>query len=156
MTGAEAIARRLDRRKFLLGAAGVAAGASAIGTFAQMAEAGVSRAGPAGPILPQAKPGESRVDLSGLGIPPPLDSIQNNIPGPAGQSTPFLQLPFEGFDVDPSQVGDFRGNLAYAIFTGEATGSDGNTYNMEFDLRLMAGRYIDVNGLEQRGAWGFF
>lgn len=156
MTGAEAISRRLDRRKFLLGAAGVAAGASAIGTLADVANAGVSRAGPAGPTLPAAKPGESRIDLTGFGLEPPLDFIQNNVPGPVGQSTPFLQLPYEGFDVDPSQVGDFRGNLAYAIFIGKATGNDGVTYDMEFDFRVMAGRYIDVNGLEQRGAWGFY
>ncbi len=50
----------------------------------------------------------------------------------------------------------FQGFTAFAVLSGQATGSDGKTYNVEFDVRVMEGEYIAEDGSHQRGTFGFF
>jgi hypothetical protein len=46
-----------------------------------------------------------------------------------------------------------RHRLAY--LAGSATGSDGNRYNLEADLRAMEGAYVAEDGTRQRGLFAF-
>ena len=51
---------------------------------------------------------------------------------------------------------NFKGFTAFAILSGQAEGSDGKTYNVEFDLRVMEGEYIAEDGSHQQGTFAFF
>jgi len=67
-------------------------------------------------------------------------------------------LPFsggapQGLNVEPSTITDFRGATAMAYHVGEAKGSDGNTYNLETDIRAMEGKYVAVDGKTRRGSF---
>jgi hypothetical protein len=61
-----------------------------------------------------------------------------------------------GLDVDPSLLTDFQGFSTFAVIAGQAVGSDGKVYNVEFDVRVMEGEYIAENGSRQHGVFGFF
>jgi hypothetical protein len=50
----------------------------------------------------------------------------------------------------------FSGSPAFAVLSGQAEGSDGKTYNVEFDLRVMEGEYIAEDGSHQQGTFAFF
>lgn len=39
---------------------------------------------------------------------------------------------------------------------GKPRAADGKTYNVEFDLRVMEGKYVAEDGSHHRGAFGFF
>jgi len=47
---------------------------------------------------------------------------------------------------------DFRGSSALAYHAGTARGSDGQTYNLETDMRAFEGDYV-VDGEERHGAF---
>jgi hypothetical protein len=49
-----------------------------------------------------------------------------------------------------------KGFTAFAILAGHAEGSDGKTYNIEVDLRVMAGEYVAEDGSRQQGTFAFF
>lgn len=78
------------------------------------------------------------------------------LPGPTDATTPFLDLPGEGLDVEPSTITDFRGRTAFAVVSGQAHGNDGTRYNVEFDVRVMEGRYVADDGSRRDGAFAFF
>ena len=68
---------------------------------------------------------------------------------------PFSGATLQGFDVDPTTIGDFRGFSALAYHAGTATGSDGATYNLETDMRAFKGRYVDADGNKHFGTFAF-
>jgi hypothetical protein len=61
-----------------------------------------------------------------------------------------------GLDVEPSTFTNFQGFTAFAILSGQATGSDGKIYNVELDVRVIEGEYIAEDRSHQRGTFGFF
>jgi hypothetical protein len=61
-----------------------------------------------------------------------------------------------GLDVEPSLLTNFQGFTTFAVISGQATGSDGKTYNVEFDVRVMEGEYVAEGGSHHRGTFGFF
>jgi hypothetical protein len=66
---------------------------------------------------------------------------------------PFTGVELQGLNVEPSTITDFRGTTALAYHIGEARGSDGNTYDLETDIRVMDGRYVAVDGTTRRGTF---
>jgi hypothetical protein len=54
------------------------------------------------------------------------------VPGPT-------ELGFQGEDYEPSVITHFQGLTAIAYLLGTATGSDGRTYDMFNDMRVMSG-----------------
>ena len=103
--------------------------------------------------LPAPKPIPGVTDLSGLGLVPPYDFIHIFAPGPVGIVLPFTQVPLEGLNVEPSTITDFHGATAAAYHIGKARGSDGHTYNLETDLRVMEGKYVAVDGTTRHGSF---
>jgi hypothetical protein len=92
----------------------------------------------------------------GVDLGEPIGLIHWFLPGVEGTATPFGELPGMGLDVEPSTLTDFQGFNAYAVITGQAEGSDGKIYNVEFDVRVMEGDYIAEDGSAQHGVFGFF
>ena len=90
--------------------------------------------------LPAPKPIPGGNDLSGFGLAPPYDFIHVFGPGPVSTVLPFTGGALQGLNVEPGTITDFRGATAVAYHVGEAKGSDGNTYNLETDFRVMEGR----------------
>jgi hypothetical protein len=76
-------------------------------------------------------------------------------PGPPDITLPFTGLTLQGLDVEPSVITDYKGVTALAFHAGTATGSDGNQYNLETDMRAMEGSYVAENGTRQRGLFAF-
>ena len=103
--------------------------------------------------LPEPKPIPGGVDLSELGLKPPYDFIHEFLPGPEGVVLPFTQVALEGLDVEPSTITDFKGASTLAYHVGKAKGSDGKTYDLETDIRVMEGRYVSVEGTRRRGTF---
>jgi hypothetical protein len=88
----------------------------------------------------------------GIDIPPLIHVF---VPGPEGQVLPFTQTVLEGFDVEPSTITDFKGFTALAYLLGTATGSDGEQYNLEVDIRGFEGKYVAEDGSVNFGTFGF-
>lgn len=152
-----AIARPVNRRQVLAGtgAAALAGSAGVIGT-AGPALAG-SRRGKEGRTRPAALPAPSPIPGgTEVGLPSPLDFIHFFLPGPTDAKTPILGLPGEGLDVEPSTITNFRGRSAFAVLSGQARGSDGAPYDVEFDVRVLEGRYVAEDGSRHHAAFGFF
>ena len=103
--------------------------------------------------LPEPKPIPGELDLSGLGLKPPYDFIHQFSPGPKGVVLPFTKVPLQGLNFEPSTITDFKGATALAYHVGKAKGSDGKTYNLETDIRVMEGRYVSVEGTTRRGTF---
>jgi hypothetical protein len=103
--------------------------------------------------LPAPKPIPGGSDLSGFGLVPPYDFIHVFGPGPVGIVLPFTGGALQGLNVEPSTITDFRGVTALAYHVGEAKGSDGNTYNLETDFRVMEGQYVAVDGTTRHGSF---
>jgi hypothetical protein len=103
--------------------------------------------------LPEPKPIPGGTDLSELGLEPPYDFIHTFAPGPKGVVLPFTKVEFEGLNVEPSTITDFDGATAVAYHVGKARGSDGKTYNLETDIRIMEGRYVGVEGTRRQGTF---
>lgn len=140
----------LGRRRLLAGAGAVAlTGAVGSATPAQ-AHGGHRHAHRM--VLPAPKPIPGGTEV---GLPAPYDFIHIFLPGPTDATTPFLGLPGEGLDVEPSTITDFRGRTAFAVVSGTARGNDGEMYNVEFDVRAMEGEYIAEDGSQRRGAFAF-
>ena len=135
--------RRIGRRRLLVGTGAAAAVVGAIGAGGQVKPASATE-------LRRGKPAP-------LPIPGGVEAGPHIfLPGPVGSFTPFFQLPGGGLDVEPSTMTNFKGFTAFAILSGQAEGSDGKTYNVEFDLRVMEGEYIAEDGSHQQGTFAFF
>jgi hypothetical protein len=128
--------RRIGRRRLLAGA-GAAVVVGAVGAFSLPRPVSAME-------LQRAKP-----------APLPIPGIWF-LPGPDGSSTPIIGIPASGLDVEPSTITDFNGFTAFAVLTGQAEGSNGTTYNVEFDLRVMEGDYVAEDRSRQHGTFGFF
>jgi hypothetical protein len=74
-------------------------------------------------------------------------------PGPEGLKLPFTGGEPQGLDVETSTLTDFHGATALAYHVGEAKGSDGHTYNLETDMRVMEGKYVAVDGTTRHGSF---
>jgi len=103
--------------------------------------------------LPEPKPIPGEYDLSDFGVEPPYDFIHEFFPGPKDVVLPFTKVPLQGLNVEPSTITDFKGATALAYHVGKAKGSDGKTYNLETDIRVMEGRYVSVEGTRRQGAF---
>ena len=136
-----------SRRGFLHTAAGATALALGPGLSSSALAHDDHRTRPA----PKPLPGGS--DLSGFGLVPPYDFIHTFAPGQAGIVLPFTGGALQGLDVEPGTITDFDGTIAMAYHAGEAKGSDGKTYNLETDFRVMDGKYVDVDGRTRRGTF---
>jgi hypothetical protein len=144
---------RFGRRRLLAGA-GPAAVVSAVGAVGLASPESASELQSARPTLlplPVPSPLPGGIDAS-----PPVGFIHGFVPGPEGSSTPFAGLPGMGLDVEPSTFTNFKGFTAFAVLSGQATGSDGKIYNVEFDVRAMEGEYVAEDGSHRRGTFGFF
>lgn len=102
---------------------------------------------------PAPKPIPGGSDLSGFGLVPPYDFIHTFGPGQEGIVLPFTGVVLQGLNVEPGTITDFEGVSAVAYHVGRARGSDGHTYNLETDFRVMDGRYVAVDGSTRRGTF---
>lgn len=139
---------RIGRRRLLAGA-GAAAVAGSIGTFS-LARSASALGLPSAKPMPSPIPGGIDTGEDVLGF------IHWFLPGPEDAATPFAQIPGFGLDVEPSTLTNFKGFTAYSVISGQARGSDGKTYNVEFDIRVMEGEYIAEDGSRQQSTFGFF
>lgn len=151
---------RLGRRALIAGA-----GAAVAATAIQGQASAEDGAGGAKPKRPAQKHGvQNGIPLSSAPNPipggfdtgdPTLGVIHQFVPGPTDKVTPFLELPGEGLDAEPSTITDFNGYSAMAVVAGQVKGSDGATYDCEFDIRAYKGDYISVDGKKRYGAFAF-
>jgi hypothetical protein len=143
--------RRIGRRRLLVGTGAAAAVVGTVGA--------VGRVKPAAAMeLRRAKPAPSPIP-GGIDTGPPpggVGIIHIFLPGPEDAVTPIIGLRGMGLDVEPSTLTDFKGFTAFAVLAGQAKGSDGKTYDVEFDLRVMEGEYKAQDGSHYRGAFAFF
>jgi len=84
---------------------------------------------------------------------PPYDFIHTFGPGQDGIVLPFTGVALQGLNVEPGTITDFDGATAVAYHVGKAKGSDGHTYNLETDFRVMDGRYVGVDGTTRHGTF---
>ena len=138
----EAVA--FDRRSLIVGTAGAVATLGIGGSYARAATLGATASRNSLSVLPTPKPLPGGLDL------PPL--IHLFLPGD-GVTLPFSQTPTFGLDVEPTTITDFRGFTAQAYVIGSAKGSDGQTYDMEVDLRVSKGQYVAADGSRNEGAF---
>jgi hypothetical protein len=131
----------IDRRSFVLGA-GALASAGLVGA-PSVAEAR-SRSGKG--VLPEPEPIPGGSEF----IPGQLYHVF--VPGDPSVTLPFSGGPLGGLDVEPGTITDFDGSSAVAFHVGTAQGSDGNTYNLETDIRAFRGEYV-VDGVAHRGSF---
>jgi hypothetical protein len=104
--------------------------------------------------LPAPKPIPGGLNLRLVaGLEPPYDFIHVFPPGPQGLTLPFTGGVLQGLDVETSTLTDFHGATALAYHVGEARGSDGHTYNLETDMRVMQGKYVAVDGTTKHGSF---
>ena len=80
-------------------------------------------------------------------------SIHEFLAGPADITLPISGLQLEGLNVEPSTITDFMGFTALAYHAGTVTGSDGITYNLETDIRVMEGEYVGADGNHHDGTF---
>ena len=142
----------ISRRRFIHTAA---AGATALAFGSGLSSRALARDDDSGhgEPLPEPKPIPGELDLSELGVEPPYDFIHQFSPGPKGVVLPFTKVPLAGLNVEPSTITDFDGASVLAYHAGKATGSDGKTYNLETDIRVMEGRYVSVEGTRRHGTF---
>jgi hypothetical protein len=88
------------------------------------------------------------VPIPGGILVPPL--IHVFAPGPVNQG-------FQGTDVEPSVITNFRGfsAIGYPGGTNAAQDSNGNTYDLATDMRVFQGEYISADGSHHRGTFVF-
>jgi hypothetical protein len=141
-----------SRRRFIHTAA---AGATALAFGSGLSSRALARDDDNGhdKPLPEPKPIPGGTDLSELGLKPPYDFIHELLPGPKGVVLPFTGVQLEGLNVEPSTITDFKGATALAYHVGKAKGSDGKTYNLETDFRVMEGHYVSVEGTRRQGTF---
>ena len=125
----------LDRRRFVLAAAGTVTGGAASLAWASPGDATASpssrrRSSPA----PNPIPG-------GIELAPGL-VIHIWGAGDPAVTLPFTGITLQGLDVEPATITDFNGASALAYHVGSALASDGRTYNLETDIRAFEGEYV--------------
>jgi hypothetical protein len=136
-----------DRRRLVLGTAGTLATAGLAKSLVWPSQATASSATSKG-VLPAPEP-----IPGGLPVPPaPGGIIHVFLPGPPDVTLPFSNTTLMGLDVESNTITNFRGSTALAFVIGSAKGSDGNTYNLEVDIRAYEGEYV-AGGSTQRGAF---
>ncbi|HJZ67645.1 MAG TPA: hypothetical protein VKF81_05965 [Blastocatellia bacterium] len=92
-------------------------------------------------------PGDTEpVPIPGGDVIPPL--IHQFVPGPVE-----LGPPFEGVDVEPNGITNFRGFIAMGVLAGTATDGDGNTFDLFSDIRVYKGEYVSSDGSHHRGTF---
>lgn len=81
----------------------------------------------------------------GINIPPVIHVFA---PGPTQQND-------QGLDVEPNVISNFRGFAAqaYPVGLGTATDSEGNTYDVNSDMRVFQGEYVSSDGTHHRGTF---
>ena len=84
------------------------------------------------------------VPIAGGDVIPPL--IHQFLPGPTS-------LGFEGIDVEPNGITNFRGFVASSYFSGTATDKNGAPLNLGADIRVYQGEYIAEDGVHTRGTF---
>jgi hypothetical protein len=131
--------RGLDRRRFLIGSAGVVAGAGAARALAWPQVAGAAQ-----PTIPLPEP------IASVLFDPELP-IHLQLPGPTDVTLLYSQTPLMGLNKERTTVGNFEGGTALAYLLGTATGSDGEEYGLELDLRVSEGMYQAADGSVNRG-----
>ena len=137
-----------DRRSFVLGTAGALAGlAVSFGRPAMSQANGFPKRFHAPLPAPKPIPGGPEIPVT-----PPL-VVHEFLPGPPGLVLPFTGFQLQGFNVEPSTITDFMGFTALAYHAGTVTGSDGVTYNLEADIRVMEGEYIGEDGRRHEGTF---
>ena len=82
---------------------------------------------------------------SGLDIPPLIHIFA---PGPT-------DMGFQGIDVEPNAITNFRGFIAQGYPLGTATGSDGANYTLFPDMRVFQGEYVAADGSHHQGTFAF-
>jgi hypothetical protein len=153
-----------DRRHFLLRTASGLGATTLLGLLPRRQGAEAAPGGASGSVdlanpasateLRQALPAPS--PIPGGFDAPPVGFVHAFLPGPEDAVTPFFGLRGMGLDVEPSLITDFAGFTAFAVVAGQAEGSDGKTYNVESDLRVMEGSYVAEDGSLQQGTLAFF
>jgi hypothetical protein len=136
-------ASALSRRRFVQTAAVAAAGVTGSLAWPARAAAADDGDGPEAVVPPKPIPG-------GIQIPkgPQIHVWQ---PGDPSVTLPFSGATLMGFDVEPTTITDRRGFSAVAYHAGTATGSDGDTYNLETDIRAFEGTYLASDGVRRFG-----
>lgn len=66
-----------------------------------------------------------------------------------------IRLGFQGLDVEPNGITNFKGFAALAYLSGTATDSNNNKYAVGSDMRLYRGEYISADGSHHRGTFVF-
>lgn len=96
--------------------------------------------GPPGSTEPVPIPG-------GLVLPPQIHVFA---PGPVDQG-------FQGLDIEPSVITNYRGfsAIGYPGGFGTATDSEGNSYDLVTDMRVFQGEYVSGDGTHHRGTFVF-
>jgi hypothetical protein len=138
---------RLTRRAIVRGAAGAAAGL-ATGVVAPRAVAHDDRQVPARRTVPR-EPIPGGIELA------PGQIIHVWAPGPPEVTLPFSGAALQGLDTEPTTIRDFKGFSAVAFHVGTATGSDGERYDFETDVRAFQGTYVDGTGTRRFGTFAF-
>ena len=100
-------------------------------------------------ILKMGPPGDTEpVPIPGGDIIPPL--IHQYVPGPIGN--PIIPF-FEGENVEPNGITNFRGFIAMAVLLGTATDGHSTNYDLISDLRVYQGEYVSADGTHHRGTF---
>jgi hypothetical protein len=138
----------LDRRAFVQGAAGTAAGLAA--------PLALPRAARAGDDHDDHDDDHKRGERAPQAPPKPIPGgINVWAPGPPTVTLPFTGLTLQGLDADPSTITDFDGFSAVAFHTGTATAADGTRFDLETDMRAYRGAYVDTTGTLRFGTFAF-
>jgi hypothetical protein len=139
----------LDRRRFVLTAAGtISGGIASLGTPSAAAAAAAGPAAPARRASPAPNPIPGGIQLA------PGVVIHVFAPGDPAITLPFSGVTLQGLDVEPTTITDFNGSSAVAFHVGTARARDGRTYNLETDIRAFEGEYV-AGGAVQRGSFAF-
>jgi hypothetical protein len=134
----------LDRRRFVLTAAGTVGG---VASLAWPATNGATvSAASSKRRLPAPNPIPGGIELA------PGVVIHVFGAGDPAVTLPFTGITLQGLDVEPSTITDFEGSTALAYHVGTARAHDGTTFNLETDIRAFDGKYV-VNGVVHRGSF---
>jgi hypothetical protein len=132
----------LDRRRFVLTAAGTVGGVASLGWPHTTAAA----PSPPKPTLTVPNPIPGGIELA------PGLVIHVFGPGDPAVTLPFTGITLQGLDTEPATITDFNGSTAVAYHVGTARARDGTTYNLETDIRAFEGEYL-VNGVSHHGSF---
>ena len=85
-------------------------------------------------------------------IPGGLDQTFTPVP-----SDPFIHVlaPGLGPGLEMGTITDFKGVVGASEIRGTARGSDGSVWDFDTDMRFMQGTYVDRDGRERKGSFGF-